>query len=504
MGAASMLTLLLTHPVEFRILLQYKIWHEPQRDITQPSEHPTSGWDRATMRRCWEFLDLTSRSFSGVIKEVEGDLARVVCLFYLVLRGLDTIEDDMTLPDEKKQPLLRQFHKLAVQPDWTFDECGPDEKDRQLLVEWTVVSEELNRLDARYRDIIIDICEKMQTGMADYAHKAATTKSTYVETIDEYNLYCHYVAGLVGEGLTRFWSASGKEANWLGEQLELSNAMGIMLQKTNIIRDFREDAEEHRFFWPREIWGSDVYGQAVGRPTGFKEIQELYAPGNEKQALWVQSAMVVDALTHACDSLDYLRLLTKQSVFAFCAIPQTMAMATLELCFMNYDMFQKHIKIRKAAAASLIMRSTNPRDVAFIFRDYSRKIHARALPQDPSFLRLSVACGKIEVWCERHYPSFVQLKSIQGGIQLDPLDARTKVILAAQARDQQLAHEKRIAEYRTKYPNGTVKANDAPNANDGSAIEMFMYVGTGFIVLLALSAGAAWLAMQYFGVQLKA
>ena len=78
MGAASMLTLLLTHPLEFRILLQYKIWHEPKRDITNPTEHATSGWDRATMRRCWEFLDLTSRSFSGVIKELEGDLARVV------------------------------------------------------------------------------------------------------------------------------------------------------------------------------------------------------------------------------------------------------------------------------------------------------------------------------------------------------------------------------------------------------------------------------------------
>ena len=67
-----------------------------------------------------------------------------------MLRGLDTIEDDMTLSDEKKQPILRQFHKLCVQPGWTFDECGPNEKDRQLLVEWTVVSEELNRLDSRF------------------------------------------------------------------------------------------------------------------------------------------------------------------------------------------------------------------------------------------------------------------------------------------------------------------------------------------------------------------
>ena len=50
----------------------------PKRDITAKSEHATSGWDRKSMRRCWEFLDMTSRSFAAVIKELDGDLARVV------------------------------------------------------------------------------------------------------------------------------------------------------------------------------------------------------------------------------------------------------------------------------------------------------------------------------------------------------------------------------------------------------------------------------------------
>ena len=82
------LTLLLTHPLEFRILLQYKLWYEPKRDISNPSEHETSGWDRPSMRRCWDFLDLTSRSFSGVVKELEGDLARVVsfCSLFRLVR----------------------------------------------------------------------------------------------------------------------------------------------------------------------------------------------------------------------------------------------------------------------------------------------------------------------------------------------------------------------------------------------------------------------------------
>jgi len=41
-------------------------------------EHPTSGCDRQSTRRCWELLDITSRSFSAVIKELDGDLARTV------------------------------------------------------------------------------------------------------------------------------------------------------------------------------------------------------------------------------------------------------------------------------------------------------------------------------------------------------------------------------------------------------------------------------------------
>ena len=177
--------------------------------------------------------------------------------------------------------------------------------------------------------------------MADYAHKAATTGTIYLDSIADYDLYCHYVAGLVGEGLTRIWSASGKEAPWLCDQLELANSMGLLLQKTNIIRDFREDVEEKRFFWPREIWAK----------YGFEEMKDLYEKGDVERATWIQSGMILDALRHACDSLDYLRLLKNQSVFVFCAVPVSMAMATLALCFMNPEMFQRNIKIRKAEAA---------------------------------------------------------------------------------------------------------------------------------------------------------
>jgi len=155
--------------------------------------------------------------------------------------------------------------------------------------------------------------------MADFAHRAAISSETLtLDTIKEYDLYCHYVAGLVGEGLSRLFSETGKESPSLAHQLELSNSLGTFLQKTNVIRDFQEDAQERRFFWPREIWSRAEYGP---------------------------------------DALDYLRLLKNQSVFNFAAIPASMAIATLELCFMNSEMFKRNIKIRKAKAADVCLLS---------------------------------------------------------------------------------------------------------------------------------------------------
>jgi farnesyl-diphosphate farnesyltransferase len=273
----------------------------------------------------------------------------------LVLRALDTIEDDMTLSSAVKQPLLRNFHVHSRTPGWNFKESGP-EKDRQLLVEYEVVIEELGLISPAYRDAILSIAEKMGRGMADFVARAENEKqSKYLETIADYDLYCHYVAGLVGEGLSLLFAASGKEAPHLAGQLELSNSMGLLLQKTNITRDFAEDVDDARYFWPREIWAGAKYG------GGFERMEDMRAPkagavalpGVQERALWVLSAQVLDALRHATDALDYLRMLKNQSVFNFVAIPATMAIATLELCFMNPRVLAQNVKIRKAVAANV-------------------------------------------------------------------------------------------------------------------------------------------------------
>ncbi|EJD41437.1 farnesyl-diphosphate farnesyltransferase [Auricularia subglabra TFB-10046 SS5] len=482
MGKTDMLALAVTHPMEFRVLLNFWLWHEPRRDITSQREHVTSGWDRDSMRKCWKYLDDTSRSFSAVIKELDGDLARVICLFYLVLRGLDTIEDDMTLADDVKQPLLRDFAKSCVTAGWTFTGSGPDEKDRQLLVEFDNVVAEMLLLPEQYRAVIVDITQKMADGMAIYAHKAALAASPeelFVPDGPAFDLYCHYVAGLVGEGVSRLFSASGKEAPYVADELVLSNSMGLMLQKTNILRDYREDVDDNRYFWPREFWARQGFAHQG-------DLRTENDPAGRQRAMWVLSEMVLDALRHAEDCLDYLSLLRNQSVFNFCAIPQTMAMATLALCFMNGRVFERNVKIRKAAAVELIMRSTNPRDVAYIFRDYARQIHAKASPADPNFVKICVACAKIEMWAEHHFPSFVKISGGSGQLKqtLDHGDPRAKVIELWQRREE----EKKVAKYKA-----ALAARPDPNQGSLPMSMLFAMAGVAALVM-GLSAVALYYA----------
>lgn len=259
----------------------------------------------------------------------------------------------------------------------------------------------------RYREVIQSVCQKMGHGMAQYC-ALATPEAPVAEvnSIQDYDLYCHYVAGLVGEGLSGLFSASGKERSFIKDQLTLSNHMGLLLQKTNILRDFREDVDEGRGFWPRAIWGK----------YGFDKMGDLRDESREKEALWALSEMTLDALRHAAPALDYLSLLKCQSVFNFVAIPAVMALATLERCFMNPDVLKKNVKIRKGEAIKvstyvsmrekdsdflfypkLMNLAVNPRDVAYCFVRYAKKIHAKVSVHDPNFVKLSIACGKVSL-----------------------------------------------------------------------------------------------------------
>lgn len=359
------------------IICGRKLRHSPIHERNKKHESTTA-------KVCFEFLDKTGRSFSLVVKELHPELLLPVSVFYLILRGLDTIEDDTSIPLETMEPLLRDFKDYLEQDGWTFTGNRPEEKDRQLLVQFDNVIAEFRNMKPVYQAIIKDITDKMGNGMADFARKAASGDAG-VNTVEEYDLYCWYVAGVVGQGLTHLFVEAGLGETTLINRFHLYKSMGLLLQKNNIIRDVREDHDDGRRFWPKEIWSKHV-----------DNFEDLFEPENLELALNCSSEMVLNALGHASDCLSYLVGLREQSVFNFCAIPQSMAMATLELCFRNPAVFERNIKITKGDAFQLMVESSQDLErVCEVFCRYAHRIQQKNNPKDPNFLKISIACEQV-------------------------------------------------------------------------------------------------------------
>lgn len=316
---------------------------------------------------CYAALNKVSRSFAVVIQQLPRELKDPVCVFYLVLRGLDSVEDDMTYPAEKRMPLLRNFHEKCFEKGWKLNGVGDSDDYRTLLANFDKVIHLFLQLDESYQFVIADICKQMGNGMADYAERK-------VNTLEDYDHYCHYVAGLVGIGLSALFSASGLEIKQLQQETHLANSMGLLLQKTNISRDYYEDLHLGRVFWPKQIWGKYA-----------TQLEEFHDKPSSPESLACINEMVTNALQHVSNCILYLHLLKNPQVFRFCAIPQVMAMATLAKIYNNPNVYTEVVKIRKGIAAKMMIDTTNMERVRFYMEKFVREIQSKISESDPNY-----------------------------------------------------------------------------------------------------------------------
>ncbi|CAL8468888.1 g8429 [Coccomyxa elongata] len=306
-------------------------------------------------------LNRVSRSFAVVIQSLPTELRDAVCLFYLVLRALDTVEDDMAVAVDVKVPLLRVFHEKIYDRSWKMS-CGYGPYV-DLMQQYPLVTDAFLRIKPMYQKVIADITRRMGEGMAEFIEKE-------VLTVKEYDLYCHYVAGLVGIGLSQLFASSQLESEEFANMEDLANHMGLFLQKTNIIRDYLEDINEEpapRMFWPKEVWG-----RYARRLDAFK------APENAAASLGCLNELVTDALRHAPHSLAYMAKLRNHDVFRFCAIPQVMAIGTLALCYNNRGVFTGVVKMRRGETAKYVQQLCTMADLHQAFDRFAGSISARA------------------------------------------------------------------------------------------------------------------------------
>ncbi|KAK3206788.1 hypothetical protein Dsin_020834 [Dipteronia sinensis] len=179
-----------------------------------------------------------------------------------------------------------------------------------------------------------------------------------VETIDDYDEYCHHVAGLFGICLSKLFNASGKQQDPALENL--SNSLLMLFQKKDIIEDYLEDINEipkPRVFWPREIWSQYV-----------NKIEDFKYEENSVKELGCLNEMVTDALKHTGDCLNHMSALKDNAALQLSAM---LGFGTLALCYNNIQVFKAGVKLRPGLVAKIVDRTTTMSDVYNAFFEFA-------------------------------------------------------------------------------------------------------------------------------------
>ncbi|XP_051134927.1 squalene synthase 8-like isoform X1 [Andrographis paniculata] len=298
------------------------------------------------------------------LHHIDAHLRDAICVFYLVLRALDTIEDDSSIETEVKAPILRAFHRHIYNRDWHFS-CGT--KDYKVLMDdFHHVSTAFLELDHKYQETIEDITMRMGEGMTKFISKE-------IETLDDYDEYCHHVLGLVAIGMLKILHGCGKQ-DIVSD--DLCDGVGLFLQKIDIIKDYLEDINEMpkpRIFWPRQIWGKYV-----------NKLEDFKDEDNSSEALLCLNEMITNALLHVKSYLIYISSLRDPIMFRFFAFAKVAGIATLALCYNNIQVFRGGVELRYGLVAKIFYRTKTMSDVYDGLHDFSLILKSKINDNDPN------------------------------------------------------------------------------------------------------------------------
>lgn len=321
-------------------------------------------------RFCFKMLHHVSLSFAIVIEKLEEPLRTTVCVFYLILRALDTIEDDTTMEQSSKLEALKVFptyldqlnqmpSSVGIGHGMKFSCHNSNKHYIELIGNFDKVLSVFGQCTtAAEKKIIRDVVDEMVIGMIKYLNAS-------IDTMAEYNEYCYYVAGLVGVGLTKLCQSNCVLDNDL-QRLAIST--GTFLQKVNILGDIYEDMSQstERCFYPKEVWGNYV-----------KNYRDLIDRNCLPQAIGCLNFLINDAFQHLPDSIEYLSLISRKSTFKFVAIPKVMAVGTLEKMFNNPAVFNSNVKLASAESCKILENVEDLTSCLKIMKSYLVKLSTR-------------------------------------------------------------------------------------------------------------------------------
>lgn len=298
-------------------------------------------------------LDGVSRTFALTIPQLPQALAGPVSNAYLLCRIVDTIEDEATLSAAQKRKFCRQFTRVVAGEEDAgalAAELGP------LLSEQTLPAErELIRLIPRVvaiahgfepaqRDALSLCVAIMGKGMAEFQERDLRGG---LNDLDEMGAYCYYVAGVVGEMLTRLFCHYSPEMDARRDLLmKLAVSFGQGLQMTNILKDLWDDHKRGVCWLPRDIFEDAGY-----------ELRDL-TPGHGDPRFHAGFRRLIGvAHAHLRNALEYTLYIPPREtgMREFCLWALGMAMLTLRKIHARIDFADSaQVKISRRSVKTVI------------------------------------------------------------------------------------------------------------------------------------------------------
>ena len=208
-----------------------------------------------------QLLEGVSRTFALTIPQLPPELARPVSNAYLLCRIVDTIEDEIALDGAAKRVFCERFARVVYGSDNAESltiALAPRLSANTLPAEHALIGVMprviaiTHSFEAEQRAALATCVATMARGMAAFQDRDLRCG---LATLEEMGLYCYYVAGVVGEMLTKLFCLYSPEiARHREEMLRLAVSFGQGLQMTNILKDLWDDQSRGVCWLPRDVF----------------------------------------------------------------------------------------------------------------------------------------------------------------------------------------------------------------------------------------------------------
>ncbi len=294
---------------------------------------------------CKEILPRVSRSFALTIPVLDDELHIPVLINYLQDRLLDNFEDELKDKDisltKRKQMMnivvelfnpANNHYLSSAEMVREYASLMPETPLQELTEKAVLVRKAYDNMEVDLQEVSYKWLQEMNKGMQKYL-------ALEIETFNQLDEYCYYVAGTVGGFLTDvvFLLRNVPEHN--KEALKNTfKAAGLFLQKVNLVRDIKKDYfKRERVFWPLKSLGIT--------------LKQLFVERNKDISLLVLKKMVDNIIGHIPDLLKYYEALPTDlpGYKEFFCINNALGMATVNKMKDNSDIFfgKKEVKVSK-------------------------------------------------------------------------------------------------------------------------------------------------------------